>query len=180
MLSIKDSIILIIDVQEKLVKAANNGEECAIAVEKLAKAANILNIPIIVTEQYPEGLGSTVIGVKQALPTEAAIIEKNSFSAVSEEKIATKLNDFNHKQVIICGIEAHICVLQTAINLLKSGYQVHIVKDAVASRNIENLNIGLDLLKHYGAKISCLEIVLFEWLKTSKHPHFKEIQALIK
>lgn len=180
MLNIEDSILIIIDIQEKLINAANKGDICAINAAKLANAASILNIPTIITEQYPKGLGKTSHFIIQKLPKKSYIFEKTSFSIMNEHEIKTKLESFNQKQIILCGIETHICVLQTAIDLLKSDYKVHIVKDAVSSRKYEEYEIGLELLKQYGAKITSLEIVLFEWLKSSKHPHFKEIQALIK
>ncbi len=90
------------------------------------------------------------------------------------------LEKANKKQVVILGIETHICVLQTAVDLIKNGFEVYIVKDACASRNKKEYKTGLELLKQYGAKITCTEIALFELLKTAKHPNFKDIQALIK
>ncbi len=180
MLNIEDSILIIIDVQEKLIKATNKGDICAINTAKLLKAATILNIPSIITEQYPKGLGNTSPLIIQELSEISYIFEKTSFSIMNEPEIKAKLDSFNQKQIILCGIETHICVLQTAIDLLKSDYEVHIVKDAVSSRKNEEYEIGLKLLKQYGAKITSLEIILFEWLKSSKHPYFKQIQALIK
>jgi nicotinamidase-related amidase len=147
---------------------------------KLAKAANILNIPTIVTEQYPKGLGSTVEGLKSEFTQDTFVTEKASFSAMLEPQFSEKIRSLNKKQIIIGGIETHICVLQTAADLLKEGYEVYVIKDACASRKKDEYKAGLELLKQYGAKISCVEITLFEWLKTSKHHDFKSVQALIK
>lgn len=183
MLNSEKSALVIIDVQERLVQASKYGNDVANNMAKLAKAANILNIPTVVTEQYPKGLGNTVPAVKEALSKKAFVTEKASFSALLEPAFAAKvqeLKDNNIKQIFIGGIETHICVLQTAHDLMEQGFEVFVVKDACASRNKEEYKTGLELLKQYGAKISCVEIVLFELLKTSRHPNFKEIQALIK
>lgn len=180
MLNIEDSVLVIIDVQEKLVKAANNGINCAENNAKLAKAAKILDIPLIITEQYPKGLGLTVQEILDNTSADTSKIEKSAFSAFKEQPFRDKIQSLKRKQVVICGIEAHICVLQTASDLLKAGYEVYLVKDCASSRKIEEYNTGLELAHQYGVNITCLEIVLFEWLKTSKHPNFKEIQALIK
>ncbi len=177
MLNIENSQIIAIDIQEKLVNAAHNGSVCAGKGVKLTNAAKILGIPVIITEQYPKGLGSTI---KDINTNGTSIIEKTSFSAVLEPqfKDTLKLND--RKQVVIFGIETHICVLQTAYDLINNGYEVFVVNDASSSRDLSEHNAGLELIKQYGAKIVSTEIVLFQWLKSSKHPKFKEIQALIK
>lgn len=178
MLNIDDSVLIIIDIQEKLVNSVGKYSPLEKAV-KLAKAANILNIPAIITEQYPKGLGETLSELRQALGKNFSI-EKTSFSALRTPEFVEKLESLGKKQVVICGIEAHICVYQTICDLLGKGYEVCFVKDASASRNKYEFKAGVDLIKQLGAKVSCCEIVLFEWLKTSKHPDFKEIQSLIK
>lgn len=172
----KKSLLLIIDVQEKLVNMLKdeNVKEQAI---KLAKAAGILNIPAIITEQYPKGLGETTKEIKDALPG-AKYIEKTSFSAFEEIKEA--LNEADRKQIIIFGIETHICVLQTAFNLIDRGYEVYVVKNASGSRNEDDKNSALQRLRHAGCQTVTTEMVIFELLKTSKHPNFKEVQSLIK
>ena len=177
MLNIEDSILVIIDIQSKLVSASFSGDEAANCATKLSQAASILNIPTIITEQYPKGLGSTIQGITT---TETKVIEKSSFSAMKEPKFAKELKKSERKQVILCGIETHICVLQTAADLIKNGYEVYIVNDACSSRKEHEYYTGIDLLKQYGAKITCTEIVLFELLKTSRHQYFKPIQMLIK
>lgn len=183
MLDTENSALIIIDIQEKLVLASKYGQEAANNMTKLAKAAEILNIPTIVTEQYPKGLGATVSELSQALSPDTFITEKSAFSALLEPSFKEKMLDLKNNgktQIIIGGIETHICVLQTALDLISEGFEVYVVKDACASRNKKEYKTGLELLKQFNAKISCLEIVLFELLKTSKHPNFKEIQALIK
>lgn len=180
MLDIENSALVIIDIQEKLVMATKYGSDVTKNASKIAKAADILGIPTIVTEQYPAGLGETVPELKLSLPKERFTYEKTSFSAMREPEVAEKIRSLGKKQIVLCGIETHICVLQTAAELIKEGFEVYVVKDACASRNKKEYKTGLELLKQYGARVTCTEIVLFEWLKTSKHPNFKEIQALIK
>ncbi len=183
MLNPEKSALVIIDIQERLVLASKYGEEVANNMTKVAKAANILSIPTVVTEQYPKGLGNTVIQLKNALAENTFVTEKASFSALLEPAFKEKIEELKNTgitQIVIGGIETHICVLQTAAALMELGFEVYVVKDCCASRNKNEYKTGLELLKQYGAKITCVEIVLFEWLKTSKNPHFKDVQALIK
>ena len=183
MLNIESSALIIIDIQDKLVKAANNGDTVAQNTVKLAKTAQILGIDTIVTEQYPKGLGGTVSSVAESLPENTFLSEKTSFSALQETNIHEKINELKAKgvsQIFICGIETHICLLQTVQELLKEGFEVHVVKNASSSRSEAEHNTGIELMKQYGAYITSVEIVLFELLKTSKHSNFKGIQNLIK
>ncbi len=173
------SLLLIIDIQEKLV-AALEKDTVVLKAAKLTKAANILNIPAIVSEQYPKGLGRTVSAISENLPINYCKFEKTNFSLVKEEGFLDKLKSYGRNQIILCGIETHICVHQTAADLIDAGFDVIVVKDACASRNKYEFKQGIEAMQANGAKISCLEILLFEWLKSSKHPKFKEIQTLIK
>lgn len=178
MLNPKESIVVVIDIQDKLVTAVGKYNPLDAAC-KIAKTANMLGIPSIVTEQYPKGLGNTVEDLKHCLSTDN-YIEKTSFSALKTPEFKEKLKSFGKKQVVIFGIEAHICVYQTVCDLIKDGYEVYFVKDASASRNKYEFKTGVELIKQHGAYTTCTEIVLFEWLQSSKNPSFKEIQALIK
>ena len=179
LLNIEDSVLIIIDIQEKLV-AASKSTSLVCKASKLASIANILNIPVIVSEQYPKGLGYTVNEIKSKLPVDRKYIEKTSFSLLREEGFSEILKSCCRKQIILCGIETHICVYQTAKDLIDAGYEVTVVKDICASRNDEESEIGISSMKASGAEISSLEMIIFEWLKSSRHPHFKEIQSLIK
>lgn len=170
-----EALLLIIDVQEKLVNMLEENEVKDSAI-KIAKACGILEIPTVITEQYPKGLGSTIEEIKNALPN-AEYVEKTTFSALKEEDVNKFLSQ---KQVIILGIETHICVLQTAMDLLNEGYEVFVVQNACGSRSKENKQAALRRLVHAGAQIVTTEMVLFELLEGSKHPNFKEVQALIK
>lgn len=180
MLDTNNSILFIIDIQEKLTKAGFKGKDAAHNMAKVVKAAQILNIPTIVTEQYPKGLGTTDEEIKNNLPQHAVTVEKAAFSAMTESGVKKFFEDKKQKQIVLGGIETHICVLQTAMDLIQQGYKVCILEDCSSSRHEYEHNTGIELLKQAGAKIVCTEIVLFEWLRTSKHPRFKEVQALIK
>lgn len=176
----EDALMLIIDVQEKLVNAIFSRDLVKRRAVSLAKAANILEIPTIVTEQYPKGLGETIPELKEGLNNDVNFIEKTTFSALSETHLLSKLLETGRKQVIIFGIETHICVHQTVIDLLKNGFEVTVVGDACGSRTAFEYMSALDNMKANGAKIKTTEMILFELVKGAKHPNFKEIQALIK
>lgn len=178
-LTAQDSLVLIIDIQERLV-ASLDKDIIITKAEKVVKAAKSLGIPILVTEQYPKGLGTTVTQLKNILPESTQFQEKTCFNALSEEGFAQKIASYGKKQIVIFGIETHICVHQTAAALLEAGYEVYVIKDACASRNKYEFKQGIDIMQANGAKISCVEIALFEWLKGAKNPKFKEIQALVK
>ena len=179
MLSAQDSLVLIIDIQEKLVASLNKHSVVNCAV-KITNASRLLDIPVIVTEQYPSGLGSTVAPLKAFLPDNVDIVEKTYFNTLLEEGFLEKIKSYGRKQIVIFGIETHICVYQTACALVEAGFEVYAVKDACASRGKYEFKQGIEAMRDNGVKISCVEIILFEWLKGSKHPKFKEVQALIK
>ena len=175
----ENSLLLIIDVQEKLVNALDK-DIIVKRVTNLAKSARLLDIPVVVTEQYPKGLGKTVETLSAAFAEDIPVFEKVTFNALEADGVLEKIKSYGRKQIVICGIETHICVHQTAAALLREGFEVYVVKDACASRNKYEFKQGIELMESNGAKVTCVEIVLFEWLKTAKNPHFKEIQTLIK
>ena len=179
-LNLEDSLVLIIDVQEKLLNAVFNKEQVEKKSAIVAEAAKILGIPVVVTEQYPKGLGNTIPAVKDALAEDTEIFEKTAFSALNNEEILEAIKKHNKKQILIFGIETHICVSQTTAALRELGYEVSIIKDACGSRAEEEYLAGLERMKDNGAYIITTEIALFEWLKGAKHPNFKAVQALIK
>ena len=166
------SSLLIIDVQEKLVSAMPKPHKFIDNIIKLQKAANILQVPITLTEQYPKGLGRTIDKIREN--TKNAAVEKTDFSiSISSTK--------NGNNMIICGIEAHVCVLQTAIESADNDMKVYVVQDAVSSRYEKDYLMALSRLdKHPNIQIVSCEMVLFEWLRSSDHPEFKTISQLIK
>ena len=177
MLNVNNSLFLFVDIQEKLVRMLKNEDEISKNNVILAKTAKVLQIPLIITEQYPKGLGSTISELNGYAD---CIIEKAAFSALTDTELKTKLELYGRKKIILTGIETHICVYQTAKALLNNGFEVYVVKNATSSRKSKDYKTSLELMHDYGTKLTCIETVLFELLKTSKHPNFKEIQALIK
>ena len=180
MLTIKpnNALLLIVDVQEKLVNMLTDSRVKDNAVI-VAKACGKLDIPCVITEQYPKGLGQTIEEIKTALP-DAAYFEKKSFSAMLTDGFEDLLQKYNKKQIIIMGIETHICVLQTAFDLLENRYDVFVVENACGSRNADDKKSALKRLSFAHAQVLTTEMVLFELLTTSQNPKFKEVQALIK
>ena len=178
-LSAENSLVLIIDIQERLVSVLNKDVVVANAV-KVASAAKLLNVPVLLTEQYPKGLGNTVQALREVLPENSEVVEKTYFNALLEEGMKDKIKSYGKKQIVIFGIETHICVYQTASALVEEGYDVYVIKDACASRNKYEFKQGIDAMVTNGVKVSCVEIALFDWLKGAKNPKFKEVQALIK
>lgn len=172
------AVLLIVDIQEKLVKMLSS-DDVKNASLKVGKAFEILNLPIFISEQYPKGLGETISELKDVLPS-ANYLEKTSFSVASNFSNKLFELDLNQKQVVLFGIETHICVLQTAFDLLEMGYDVFVVQEACGSRTEEDKKSALKRLSQAGAQIVTVEMVLFELLKSSKHPSFKEVQLLIK
>ena len=171
--------ILVIDFQERFLPVIPDAEKIQANLVLLAKAARILNIPLLVTEQYPKGLGPTVTALAAELGS-AQRIEKTSFSCFGEDAFADNLGRTGVDTLILGGVEAHVCVAQTALGALDKGYRVHILADAVGSRNPEHARIALERLRDAGAVISCTEMALFELLGKAGTPEFKQIQSLIK
>lgn len=169
------SALVIVDVQEAFRQAVEGFEGVTANVSVLARGAREVGVPVIVTEQYPRGLGETVPEVADALDG-APRIEKTVFSAARAEGFDLGGRD----QALVCGIEAHVCVSQTAHDLLERGVQVHVASDAVTSRTAENREIGLRKMAESGAILSSAETALFEWLERAGTPEFKAVQALVK
>ena len=180
LLDINNSLLLIIDVQEKLINAQFEKDKVAKNIAILAEAANILKIPTVVSEQYPKGLGSTIEQVKEKLSADAKFFEKTSFSCVEEESFPELIRIYNKNQIFVCGMESHVCVHQTVSGLLTEGYKVHIIQDAITSRKEWEYKAGLQRMISSGAIPSSVEMALFELLKDAKHPDFKAVQSLIK
>lgn len=176
-----DSVLLVIDIQERLTTAMPNDvrERVIKQATILLSASNVLSVPVIVTEQYPKGLGATEIALKSLLEGDAPIIEKTSFSAVSADGFLDAILQTKRKQIILTGMEAHICILQTALELQQHGFQVFVVEDAVSSRSKENQKNALMRMRHAGIIITNVESIIFEWIGDAKHPDFKTLAKLV-
>lgn len=179
MLKIEDTAFVLVDVQGKLAEIVHESEAVLANLEKLIKGLKILEVPIVMLEQYPEGLGTTNGQLKQHL-SDVKLIEKITFSACKNECFVQEIERIGRKKMIVAGIEAHVCVYQTVRELISLGYEVEIIVDAVSSRTKQNREIGIEKMKLLGASIASVEMVLFELMETAKHPRFKEVIELIK
>lgn len=174
----EDSVLLIIDIQERLAPVMKYKDQVINNSLILINAAKEMNFPVIATEQYPKGLGPTVPELRDLIG-EDNIFSKNSFTAYTDE-VKQVLKSLGRKKVIITGMETHVCVFQTTRDLINDGYQVYLVSDGVASRTKDNFLNGLDLMKSLGAVITNTETVVFDLLKVSGTPEFKLISKMIK
>jgi nicotinamidase-related amidase len=170
--------LVVVDVQEAFRPAVLDFERVAANVGTLVQGARILGVPTLVTEQYPRGLGHTVPEVAEHLDVEP--IEKTVFSAAEADGFSAALAAAGRDQVLLCGIETHVCVNQTAEDLLAAGKEVHVAQDAVSSRTAENRALGMHKMERAGAVATSVETALFELLRRAGTPEFKEVQALIK
>jgi nicotinamidase-related amidase len=179
----KMSQLILIDIQDKVLPAIGDAARLTGILAKLVKFARRLDVPITVTEHYPLGLGATVEALRRELVADTPILQKQHFSCLGDEALRYHFEDLRDQgrgQAVIAGIEAHVCVAQTALDLIVDGYQVFIVADAVASRATESRDIALHRLRQAGAAIVNSEMVLFEWLAMSGTPEFKDLHPLIK
>jgi nicotinamidase-related amidase len=176
----EDSLLLVVDVQERLLPAVHDPQRVLRNVEILIRAARRLGIPIVATEQNPQGLGHTVTAIANLLPQDSTI-EKTSFSALDKPPFGERLAESGRSKIVVCGAEAHVCVLQTASELQAvPGWQVFLVADATASRTEENHRLALERLARGGAGIVSTEMTVFEWLRHSDRPEFRDLLALVR
>ena len=184
MLLIRDkSQLLVIDVQEKLLPAMLDSELVVERCVRLVRAARALEIPVTFSEQYPSGLGPTVAPLREALGYEGSVVEKVEFSCLKSDPLRERLHELRRKgrpQVVIGGIEAHVCVTQTAIDLDDQGFEAFVVADAVSSRAKTSRRLALARLLKTGVDVVDSEMVVFEWLGKAGTPEFKELQGLVK
>ena len=175
-------VLAVIDWQERLTAAMPRaGREAAVAATlRLIRAAAILKMPVLVSEQYPKGLGHTIADIRGELPQPPFISEKLSFSALACEEFRRRLDTTGRQSVLLTGIEAHVCVLQTARDLHEAGFAVGVAADAVCSRVQFNTELALQQLRSEGISVLGAEAWLFAFLGSAGHPSFKEISALLK
>lgn len=173
--------LLVIDIQEKLLPSIRNREEVVRNAQVLIRLAAVLEIPTLVTAQYVRGLGPTVPEIAGLLPN-AQAIEKTSFGCFGSDDFCTALQQLPGQRttLLLCGIESHICVTQTALGALQSGYMVHVPSDAVGSRSEQNWRIGLQRMEAAGCVLSSTEMMMYELLRRSGTAQFKEMLAYIK
>lgn len=179
LLNVETTLLVIIDVQERLWRVMSEKEKLLDNLQRLVGGAQVLAIPIIITEQYPQGLGSTVPELK-ALLKGSNPIAKLSFSACGQPEFMKDLAALNRKQVLLAGIESHVCVYQTAVDLIGSGFTVSPVADCISSRTPENRTLGLQRMDTAGAQLSSVEMCLFELLRAAEGEKFKAISKIVR
>ena len=171
------SLLLLVDMQERLVPAMAGAGDVTANCSILLRAAQELAVPALASEQYPKGLGATIPALADLAPRR---LEKLEFSAYANPAIKDELSRAGRKQVVLCGIEAHVCVLQTGLELVEAGFQVFVAADAVASRRSESREVALHRLGRAGATLITAEMALFEWLRSASAPEFRAISKLIR
>ncbi len=182
-LEARSTLVLVVDVQERLTPAMPSTRVAAVvrAARLLVAGARELGAPVLVTEQYPKGLGRTVPEVQSLFGAEASpILEKTSFSGVSAPGFDAAMQASKASAVVVMGMEAHVCVFQTVRDLAARGLAVHVAADGVCSRHDDHREAGLGLCERAGAVITTAESVLFDWLGDSAHPSFKAVSALVR
>ena len=171
--------LIVIDVQEKLISAMSQADTVVANITALLKAAERLGVPALFSEQYPKGLGPTV-GALAPFAAKAGPVEKTEFSCASAPGFVERVKAAGREQLVLTGIEAHVCVLQSALQFKALGYSVFVVADAVSSRRSESAAIALERMRAAGVIAVTTEMVIFEWLGRAGSPEFKELSALIK
>lgn len=170
---------LIVDIQERLFPVMWEKEKFLKNCQILIQGLNKLGLPLVVTQQYTKGLGETIEGIKSALP-EFQYIEKREFSCCDEPSVIEKLKKLNTKNILLCGIESHVCVLQTAIDLKEAGMNPVVIMDCVSSRNGQSIELAKERFRFEGIMMTSAESILFELTRSSAAPEFKEISKLVK
>ncbi len=173
------SFLLIVDVQQKLAPDTDEPQRAIAGCRRLIQAAQKLDIPILMSEHNPESLGPIVTELR-SLVADELVLDKVHFSCAADEDLKARIDALERRQAVIAGMETHVCVLQTALDLLEDGYRVAVVADAVTSRDPANKRLALERMVQAGIEAVSVEMALFEWLKTAQHPAFRDILALIK
>ncbi|MEM2961021.1 MAG: hydrolase [Candidatus Bathyarchaeia archaeon] len=176
----KDNLVLVvIDVQEKLFPLIFDRERILENIKKIVQFARIIKIPIILTEQYPRGLGGTIPELRGLIPG-VLPIEKVEFSCFSSENFRERLREINAKTLILVGIETHICIMQTSIEGISDGYRICVVSDATSSRNIEDKNVAVERMRQSGVTVTSTEMLIYELLRKAGTQEFREALKLVK
>ena len=179
MLDRNKAMLLIIDIQERLAVVMDRKDQVVKNTQHLIELAKLQNLPTVVTEQYPKGLGKTIPEIQSSLRLYLPI-EKVSFSCCGEAPFNEHIKRLDRKQIIVTGMETHVCVLQTCLGLIKDGYDVHLVADAVCSRTKANWRSGIEFIRDAGGVLTNTETVLFQLLGVAGTPEFKAISNRIK
>ena len=179
-LRIEQAALVVIDMQEAFRPVISDYESVSKRIAAMVHGSKLLNVPIVVTEQIPEKLGRTAPNILEALPANTKIVEKTAFSCCGAAGFLDQLKNTQARQILVCGLETHVCVNQTVHDLLAAGYQVHLLTDCVTSRAEANRQLGITKMLASGAIASGLEMALFELMRDSTHEQFRAISKLIK
>lgn len=179
LMKVDQSCLLIVDVQERLAPAVSENQRVIERCGVLMRAAARLGVPTVVSEQYPKGIGHTVAPLRELASPESTL-EKVHFSCGADPALRERLATLTRPQVIVAGMEAHVCVLQTVLDLAGQGYKVFVVADACSSRDPRNADAAFERMRRNGIEIVTTEMVVFEWLHRAATPEFKELMSLIK
>lgn len=174
------AVLVVVDFQEAFRSPINDFAQIASRISIAVRGFQILNLPVILTEQYPKGLGRTAEEILFSLPPDFEAIEKTAFSSCGAGAFMERLKSIGTSQIVLCGLEAHICVNQTAHDLLNENYEVHLLTDCVSSRFTPDKEAALRKMRASGVVPSSVEMALFELMRDAKHEQFKAIQELIK
>jgi len=175
----ENTVGLVIDIQERLFPAMLEKEILLKNTLILIQGLSELKLPLLITQQYTKGLGATIPEIKSVIP-EFSFIEKRDFSCCDEPAVLEKLKELNAKNVIVCGIESHVCVLQTAVDLKDAGFNPIVVMDCVSSRTKENIELAKERFRFEGIMMTSYESILFELTRSSAAPEFRSISKLVK
>ncbi len=179
MLKLENTVLIVIDMQTRLWNVMHEKEQLLENMQKLLKGAQLLGLPIVLTEQNPDGLGPTIPELKQIIP-QVNPLPKFCFSCFQDESFVRAIQVLNRKQLLVCGIESHICVYQTAMDLLSQKFELQIIAYAVSSISPRNREITLMRMQSEGARLTTVEMLLFELLQTARSPQFKELSRIIR
>ena len=174
-----DCLLLVIDIQQAMVKVIETWQQIVRRVNQLTQAAEALGIPILLTEQYPKGLGTTIPEVINPIHS-PKVFPKEHFSAVLEADFPALIDFYQRRKIVVVGMETHVCVLQTSLDLIKEGYQIHLVADGVGSRANRNRELAIELLRQAGAVVTSTEIVIFQWALRANTEDFRRILPIVR
>ena len=178
----KDSLLLCIDIQERLLQTMVEPARSRMIdnTVRLLKTAQLLSIPVIYTEQYPQGLGSTVDAIKEFIPEDSHYFDKTSFSCCATENFLDAVRVTRKRQIVVTGMETHVCVMQTTLELQEDGLEVFVADDAVCSQKMAHWKSALNRMRQTGVIAAPTESLLFEWLRNSSHEHFKTVSGYLR
>jgi nicotinamidase-related amidase len=175
----EDCLLLIIDIQQAMLKVIETWGDVVRRVNQLTQTAEVLGIPILLTEQYSKGLGNTIPEVTDKIGV-PKVFQKDHFSACLERGFLPLIESYHRKKIVVVGMETHVCVLQTGLDLIKEGYKLQLVADGVASRTTQNRDIAIDLFREAGAIITSAEIAIFQWARRANTEDFRKILPIVK